>query len=30
MFIDVKKPHPNAKCEEEWVALPDEFEKFVR
>ena len=29
MFIDVKKAHFNAKCdEEEWVALPDEFEKF--
>ena len=29
MFIDVKKAHSKAKCdEEEWVALPDEFEKF--
>ena len=29
MLIDVKKSHFNAKCdEEEWVALPDEFEKF--
>ena len=31
MFIDVKKAHVNAKCDEEgWVALPDEFERFRR
>ena len=29
MCIDLKKAHFNAKCdEEEWVALPDELEKF--
>ena len=29
MFVDVKKAHLNAKCdEEEWVELPDEFKKF--
>ena len=29
MFIDVKKAHFNAKCdEEEWFELLDEFEKF--
>ena len=28
MFVDVKKAHLNAKCEEEeWVELPDEFKK---
>ena len=31
MFVDVKKTHLNAKCdEEEWVVLPDEFKKFGR
>ena len=31
MFVDVKKAHLNAKCdEEEWVELPDEFKKFGR
>ena len=31
MFVDVKKAHLNAKCdEEEWVELPDEFNKFGR
>ena len=29
MFVDVKKAHLNAKCdEEEWVELPDEFKKI--
>ena len=29
MFVEVKKAHLNAKCdEEEWVELPDEFIKF--
>ena len=29
VFIDVKKAHFNAQCdEEEWVVLPEEFEKF--
>ena len=29
MFIDVRKAHLNAKCdEEEWVELPEEFEKY--
>ena len=29
MFVDVKKAHLNAKCdEEEWVELPDEFKKM--
>ena len=28
MFVDVKKAHLNAKCEEEeWVELPDEFRR---
>ena len=31
MFVDGKKAHLNAKCdEEEWVELPDEFKKFGR
>ena len=31
VFIDEKKAHLNATCdEEEWVALPDEFEEFGR
>ena len=31
MFVDVKKAHLNAKCdEEEWVELPNEFNKFGR
>ena len=31
MFVDVKKAHLNAKCEEEeWVAVPNEFKKFGR
>ena len=31
MFVDAKKAHLNAKCdEEEWVELPDEFKKFGR
>ena len=31
MFIDVKKAHLKAKCdEEEWVALPDDLKKFGR
>ena len=31
MFVDVKKAHLNAKCdEEEWVELPDEFKKIGR
>ena len=34
MFVDVRKAHLNAKCdEEEWVELPEEFEewgKFAR
>ena len=31
MFVDVKKEHLNAKCdEEEWVELPDEFKNFGR
>ena len=31
MFVDVKKAHLNAKCdEEEWVELSDEFSKFGR
>ena len=31
MFVDVKKAHLNAKCdEEEWVELPNEFMKFGR
>ena len=31
MFVDVKKAHLNAKCdEEEWVELWDEFKKFVK
>ena len=31
VFVDVKKAHLNAKCdEEEWVELPDEFKKFGR
>ena len=29
MFVDVKKAHLNAKCdEEEWVELPDELKKL--
>ena len=29
VFVDVKKAHLNAKCdEEEWVELPNEFRKF--
>ena len=31
MFVDVKKAHPNAKCEEEeWVEVPNEFKNFGR
>ena len=31
MFVDVKKAHLNAKCDEEdWVGVPDEFKKFAR
>ena len=31
MFVDVKKAHLNAKCdEEEWVELLDEFKKYGR
>ena len=29
MFVDVKKAHLNAKCdEEEWVELPDGVQNF--
>ena len=30
MFVDVKKPHVNAKCEEKWVELPGGFAHFGR
>ena len=31
MFVEVKKAHLNAKCEEEeWVEVPNEFKKFGR
>ena len=31
MFVDVKKAHLNAKCEEEeWVEVPNEFKNFGR
>ena len=31
MFVDVKKAHVNARCDEEdWIELPDEFEEHGR
>ena len=30
MFVDVKKSHINAKCEEKWVELPGGFAHFGR
>ena len=31
MFVDMKKAHLNAKCEEEeWVEVPNEFKNFGR